>query len=106
MNTAIIESTKQEVNSFGRRPFTTHLPYCQFLLYVSPSGAYNVLLYTILQAMIDVDLDLVREVQVREGEAATTGEGQDQDLDHDHAPQHIEEGSVYMLNILFIWNSN
>lgn len=102
MNTAITDSTKEEVNSCGRRPFTTHHPCClwpivlpSFLaLHVSLSDVYNTLLYTILQATIDVGLDLVREVQVREGEAATTGEGQDQD----HAPQHIEEGSVYMPN--------
>ena len=102
MNTAIIDSTKEEVNILCRRPFTTHHPYCYsfYALYVPLSGAYNMLLYTILQATIDVGLDLVREVQVREGEAATTGDGQDQDLDQDHAPQHIEGGSVYMLNII------
>lgn len=54
-----------------------------------------------LQATLDTGLDLVREVHMREGEGATIGEGQDQDLGQDHAPQNIEEGEVYILNINF-----
>ena len=70
------------------------LAFIAYLMHI-----YNMLLYTILQATIDVGLDLVREVLVTEGEAATIGEGQDQDLDQDHAPQHIEEGIMYMHRI-------
>ena len=67
----------------------------------------NIMLLTTLQAMTDVDLDLVQEVWVIEGEVATTGEDQDQghdhdpqcvgegqDHDHDHTPQHTRGGSL------------